>query len=562
VHGEMPSAHTTGEGVGAHAHPQVMRHGEGKLTARMRRREFPARSSTMVDAAVQTSGAWILVFAGALTVRLLYVLSIHSAFFFQHLQTEPLHYEQWAALILDGKGPLPPFEQSPAYPYFVAAVYALFGRSVTAVAVVQAFLDAATCALLGIIGARWFGRRAGLIAGGLAAIYGPFIYFAAQLLPSTLFVFAAVAALAASAVGAAAVAGCLWAAALLVRSEIVLAVPFVLFDAWIRGGRSALWRTAAPVLICVTIMVGLNAAGGGQFVLLTTSGGVNLWLGNNPHADGVNPFIYGPLERVADEVRSEASTGADADRIFRRYAESFIRENPAQALRLLWKKLVWTLNDRELPNTDDVEWVTGHSWMFWRPVFPLSFGMLLPFACAGAVLIGRQWRHCASLAGLFITGLVTSVVFFTNARFRLIFVPAVLLLAAVTLDRLRAMLAAGPGRRGTLVGAAVALVVGAVLAWGDFYGVRTYRIPQISVNTGAMEREAGEFGSAVRHLRAGLAGDPYDRIGWIHLALALEQQGKVDAARQAYRDAQARLPADPDVRQMAARFFARHPETE
>lgn len=504
----------------------------------------------------------VLVFVAALLLRLLYVLSIHNAYFFRQLQTEPLRYHQWASLILDGKAPLPPFEQSPGYPYFIAAVYALFGRSVTAVACMQALLDAVTCALLAVIGRRWFGARAGLIAGGLAAVYGPFIYFAAQLLPSTLFVFMSVAALAAGVFGAATVAGCLWAAALLVRSEIVLAVPFVLFDAWTRGGRSALWKTAAPVLLCVAIVVGFNAAGSGKFVLFTTSDGVNLWLGNNAHADGVNPFIYGPLEAVADEVRAQASTGVEADRIFRRHAVTFIRQDRGHALRLLWKKLLWTLSDRELPNTDDIEWVTAHSWLFWRPLFPLSFGMLLPFACAGAVLLGRQWRQCAPLAGLFITGLVTGVVFFTNARFRLILAPPVLLLAAVALDRLPAMLEEWKTTRRAPLAAAAAFAVGAVLAWGNFYGVRAYRIPQISVNTGAMEREAGDFEAAVRHLREGLAGDPYDAIGWVHLALALEPQGNVDAARQAYRDAQVRLPNDPDVQQMAARFFQRHPEKQ
>jgi 4-amino-4-deoxy-L-arabinose transferase-like glycosyltransferase len=513
----------------------------------------------MTGAAGRRSRGWILIFAAALTLRLLYVLSIHNAYFFHQLQTEALRYHQWASLILDGRAPLPPFEQAPGYPYFVAGVYALFGRSVTAVALVQALLDAVTCTLLAVIGARWFGERAGLIAGGLAAVYGPFLYFAAQLLPSTLFVFTSVAALTAGILGAATVAGCLWAGALLVRSEIVLALPFVFFDAWSRGGRSALWKTAAPVLMCVAIMVGVNAAAGGRFVLFNTSGGVNLWLGNNPYADGVNPFIYGPLERVADAVRAEASTGVEADRLFRRRAQAFVRDDPGHALQLLWKKLLWTLNDRELPNTDDIEWVTAHSWLFWRPVFPLSLGMLLPFACAGAVLLGREWWRRMPVGGLLVTGLVTGMVFFTNARFRLILVPPVLLLAAVAVDRLPPIGTARNRTRRRLLGAGAAFAVGALLAWGDFYGVRAYRIPQISVNTGAMEREAGDFASAVQHLREGLAGDPYDAIGWIHLALALEQQGNVDAARQAYRDAQTRLPDDPDVQRMAARFRERHP---
>jgi hypothetical protein len=537
---------------------------------RSRRKESSARTSRLkspVRPAAAKTVAWstraaAFTFLVAFAVRLLYLLSIHNAPFFQHLQTEPLHYHQWASLILEGHAPSAPFEQSPGYPYFVAAVYTLFGASATAVALVQALLDAVTCTLLVVIGARWFGMRAGIIAGVLAVLYGPFVYFAGELLPSTLYNFTSVAAIAAGAFGAATMAGCLWTSALFVRSEMVLVLPFVLFDAWIRGGRRALWKTATPLLVGVAILVAVNAAGSGQFVLLTTSAGVNLWLGNNPDADGVNPFVYGPLKRVAAEVRATASTGVDVDRTFRRYAGTFIRDDTDHALRLLWKKLLWTLNDRELPNSDDIEWVTAQSWLFWRPVFPLSFGMLLPFACVGAIWLGRQWRMYAPLGGLLLSGLVTGVVFFTNARFRLILVPPILLLAAVAFDRLPAMFAARDQQRRALLGAAAAFTIGAIIAWGNFYGVRTYRIPQLSVNAGVIEREAGEFESAVKHLREGLAGDPYDGIAWIHLALALEQQGDVDAAREAYRAAQARLPDDSEVQRMTARFFQRHPARE
>ena len=178
---------------------------------------------------------------------------------------------------------------------------------------------------------------------------------------------------------------------------------------------------------------------------------------------------------------------------------------------MLWKKLLWTVTDRELPNTDDIEWVTAHSWLFWRPLFPLSFGMVLPLALAGAVLMGRQWREHPSLAGLLVAGLMTGVVFFTNARFRLILVPPVLLLAAIAIDRLPAMLATWKRTRRAVLGPATAFVAGLVLAWGNFYGVHTYRIPQISVNTGAMEREAGHFDSAVQSSPRRAGGGPARR---------------------------------------------------
>ncbi len=524
------------------------------------------RSPVAAPAAAASAAAipaWTLIFVAALALRILYVLSIRDEPFFRQLQTEPLRYHQWASVILAGSGaPLPPFEQAPAYPYFVAALYALFGRSLTAVVLVQALLDAATGALLAVTGRRWFGVRAGVITGVLAACYGPLIYFTGELLPSTLFVFAATAAVSAGAFAAWTLAGCLWALALLVRSEIILAVPFVLYGAWGRGGRRAVARTAAPLAVCMAAVLAFNAAGSGHLVLFTTNGGVNLWLGNNPHADGVNPFLSGPLEAVAEDVRAHAATAIEADQVFRRRALSFVVHEPGRALRLLWKKFLWTLTDRELPNTTDIEWVTGRSWLFWRPLFPLSFGMVLPLALAGATLLGRDWRDHACLTGLVVAGVGTAVIFFTNARFRLIMVPALLLLAAVAVDRLPRLLATWRDDRGALPLPALGLGTGLLLAWGDFYGVRAYRIAQLSVNTGIVEREAGQFDEAVRHLRDGLAAEPRDAIAWIHLALALEQQGNTGAARQAYRDALALMPEHRTLREMAGRFVQRRPEED
>jgi 4-amino-4-deoxy-L-arabinose transferase-like glycosyltransferase len=512
------------------------------------------------------------VFVAALALRLLYLLSIHRAYFFAHLQTEPLRYHEWATLILDGRHrPQPPFEQAPGYAYFIAAIYAVCGRTPAAVAVTQAFLDAVSCALVSVIGRRWFGARMGLAAGVLAAVYGPLIYFTGELVPSTLFVCIVMAALAAALAPpfwrrrmpqrpgngepAWTLAGSLCAVAVLVRSEIVLAFPFVLYHAWHRAGRRAVWRISVPIVGCLAACLAVNAAFSHRVVLFTTSGGFNLWLGNNAYTDGVTPFMSGPLDAIATSVQTAARDPVEADGEFTARAFEFWRRQPGDALRLMWKKLLWTWTDRELPNTGDIDWETAQSWLFLTPVFPLRFGMILPFAFAGTLAVRRRWRELVLLGGPIAVGVGTSLLFFTNARFRLIMVPALLLLAAAGGEWI--VTAVQRRDRRTLALAAAACTVGAATAWGDFYGVRTYRIPQLDVNTGILEREAGNFPAAVRYLHAGLSAEPHDEIGWVHLALALEQQGDVRAALQAYLDALAFVPADASVRQMASRFFDR-----
>src|SRR6476646_4470948 len=141
--------------------------------------------------------AWVSIFIASLVVRVLYVLSIRHAFFFDHLVTEPAFYDSWAHAIVAGDAPIHlPFDEAPAYAYFVAAIYAM-GGGLLAVALVQAVLGALACAAIAVVAQRLGGARAGWLAGGLAALYGPFLYFTGQLEPAALAVCAASLALAA-----------------------------------------------------------------------------------------------------------------------------------------------------------------------------------------------------------------------------------------------------------------------------------------------------------------------------------------------------------------------------
>lgn len=501
------------------------------------------------------------VVLGAWALRLAYFASIHHAFFFTHLGTEPLRYHQWACAILDGQAPFrPPFDEAPAYPYLVAAVYGLVGRHVAGVALLQGFLDALACGAIALVGARLGDPRRGLLraglAGGLAAFYGPSIYFSGELLPATLMGLAVAVALLATphaeATGRRWIAvGALWSLAVLVRSELAVALPLLLFHAGLIQGRRALVRAALVPLLFLGASLGLNHVTTGRWVLLTTGSGVNLFIGNHARADGVNPFIHGPLEVVVGEVAASARDPVEADERFRAEAFAAVRANPGRTLRLLGRKLLWTFTNRELPNTSDIDWQLAQSWLFHRPLFPLPFAALFPLALVGAVLLGRSWRRHVVLAAPLGIAIVVCAVFFTNARFRLVMVVSLIPLAAFALSEARWQ------KRRSLVVAAFAGVAGLLLAVANVDGVHDYRVPQILVNTGQLERAAGRPAQALAHLEAAVRLDADDPVGWIQLALALEDVGRSDDAARTWGLARDRFRDDPMVREGAREFFGR-----
>jgi hypothetical protein len=464
------------------------------------------------------------VFALALLVRILYVVSIRHAFFFDHLVTEPAFYDGWARAIVAGEVPVHlPFDEAPGFAYFVALVYAITGRSLLAVVIVQAVLGAFACAVIAAVARRCGGALAGWLAGGIAALYGPFIYFTGQLEPATLAVCATSLALVATPAADApprrwVLAGGAWALAIVVRSELVLAVPFVIAHAWLTAGRRMAARAALAPGALLVLSLAANTVTSGHPVLLTTGGGVNLWLGNNPEADGVNPFVHGQLAAVVQEVEASTADPVERDRAFRARARL--------SAGLLLKKLVWTFSSRELPNAADIHWETEQSWVYHRPWFPLTFALVLPLALAGAIHFSRRWRDHVVLLGPVAAALAACIVFFTCARFRLVMMPSLIVLASCALEPLARSVRfprQDPRRSARL---ALGVALGMTLSWPSYYDVAHFRVAQIDINTGELEAAAGNLESAELHLRSGVQHDPTDVAAQLALQRVREQRAR------------------------------------
>jgi 4-amino-4-deoxy-L-arabinose transferase-like glycosyltransferase len=417
-----------------------------------------------------------LLFLIALLIRLAFVWQIRDLPTQRWLVMDAQRYDELARQIAGGSWmPREAFYQAPLYPYVLAAVYTVTQSSMLAVRLLQAILGAATVVLLALLARRLFGREAGVVTGGLAALYGPAIFYVPLLLKSTLTLLAlAGAVLLLVPVGSPSRrrllgAGALFGVSALLQENLLLLVPcgalwLLLGDRTDEHGRARTdtdsgGASEGPwpqrLLPAATLLLGallglapatlLNLFAGGEVVLTSSQGGMNFFIGNARGASGTYGGLSGGSqnpESQREDARRMAAAFASRERgrpvapeelspgevsaLF--WCESFreIRANPAAWGRLLLRKVRLFWNAHEIPDAEGYDVyreAAGGPTFFW-----LGFGLVAPLGLTGLWLAGRdpQTRRGANLLALLLLGLCVSVVlFFVFGRYRL---PVVVLL--------------------------------------------------------------------------------------------------------------------------------------
>lgn len=501
-----------------------------------------------------------IIFACAAGVRFIHIRSIRDEAFFQSLQTEPLRYFQWAQSIAAGQWGEPlPLDAGPGYPVFLAVIFKLFSSSIVAAAVAQALLDAASAVLLARIVAGTASRTAGILAGVLWVCFAPAIYYTGELLPVTLTIFLVLMGIAAIEVAPDSIAtrgllrfaigGILWTLAMISRTELILAWPFVVARARALGGPRAVGACVISLVVYVVSLTGANYAKTGEVTFVTVGGGLNLWIGNNRSSDGINPFPNPSqnkeVRRIYDEGRPRRGR---TDRLFLQAAIAEIKSEPKAAFYRLCRKFAWVWSGREIPNTTDIEWQMRSSWVVLPGVFPLGFTFLVPVALPGMLIAWRRKRLSWWMSGTIFTALVVCTAFLSNSRFRAPMLPAIVALAAIGLATVPAAVRRAMLRPQSGLVPAMLFLVGIWLSSANVAGIDSRRIPQIEFNTALLERQRMNLPEAVRRVRAGLAQMPEEVSAWLLLADTLHQAGCHEQSVGALKEAEARHPDDPRVR--------------
>lgn len=324
----------------------------------------------------------------------------------------------------------------PLYPGFLAIFVGGGVFSFRLLRIVQSFLSAASCGLLGLSvrsafpGSSVRSAGAGLIAAGLWACDPLSVYYSGRLMTETLFVFLLLAAVAlllraaerGFAGGALSAAGAFLGLGILCRPTLVPFAAACLLWPPLRGRgfvRRAL-RLLLPLLLVLLPSAARNFLVLKAFVPLNTQGGNNFYLANNPWSSGgtvrVNDLIaLGAfhLGETEDEIAYSREYG--------KRAMSFIRAHPGRFLRLSLRRLAWFYHlDRHNPSL----LLAAALW-----------GALL-LGAAGAVL-SRGWegRPALFLLAIISFTLIHSV-FLPEGRYRLPVMPFVYAFAAYALSGL------------------------------------------------------------------------------------------------------------------------------
>lgn len=332
------------------------------------------------------------------------------------------------------------------YPLFLAGIYALFGVEIGAAQFTQSLLGALSCVLLAVVGRFWYSERIGLLASLGLALYPESILYSQLLMTEVLYVFLFLLGIWLATLGwrtsswkRGLVSGLIVGAMVLVRPVALVLLGVIPFcDLSTLNMREFFRRVCIVCIGCavlVTPWMARNWLVLGQPVL-ATNGGVDLWIGNNPHATGRYNW--------SDEMRQQILTGNDEienDRIAREAALTYIFNDFGRFMKAGAVKLAYYFG----LEATSVNWLNlGGDPIFAKPIIRVAmfagvnigYIVLVALALLALATAGRStWSQHTPFLMLLAASILPYTIFFGESRFHYPIIPLLMLLGAVGITK-------------------------------------------------------------------------------------------------------------------------------
>jgi hypothetical protein len=214
---------------------------------------------------------------------------------------------------------------------------------------------------------------------------------------------------------------------LLFRSEAVALMLLFAGAPVLRGGRKSAAQGAVFALIALAFLAPWtlrNYLAFGKFVLVTTTNGLNLWIGHNHNAKGSDRASYAAgipatiLEEL-DRVPLDRDFEIGCDDVLKHAAIDFIRTHPWEEVKLALRKLfIFFFFDPDHPK--------GRQPVYWIPSVLLTL-----LALYGAVLRGRKLlAEDITLVISVLFAVAIGVAVFVLPRYKIVIDPFLMIFAA------------------------------------------------------------------------------------------------------------------------------------
>jgi tetratricopeptide (TPR) repeat protein len=480
---------------------------------------------------------------------------------------------------------------APLYSHFLGALYRFGGFSIPTVRAGQLLLNFLVwTAAYFVLRRRVADPGVPEIFLGWAMLYPAMIYFQAELVSEALVVPLLLGSLllldaAETAAGSARARRLQFGGGALLAGLAAVTHPMALFFlaaetiwfGWRKPRLRALWFAGIALLVILPVSVSRSRSTG-RPVLIQENSAFNLFLGNNPAADGGCYLRPGAAWRAVHREAEEraAAQGISVDRWFLGETGSFVLTRPIQALGLLGRKALLVFSPVELAAGADGR-VIGTFTPLMRYGGMLSTVLLFLSALAGLLLLAknRAWvayRHWLLLAGAAFACQVLTV---GSGRYRLALLPALWLFSGYFLVR---KTGGGPGSRLAAVAAGGVIIGGSLLVLPgqptlkaeacSLYGEALYLKNQprpaaamleqaIARGTvdpdrdynllGLLQQQAGDFEAAAAFYRRAAAAAPDSARGPMNLGVLAMAAGRPEPAETFFREALRRNGRDADA---------------
>jgi len=249
----------------------------------------------------------LLILAGALVLRVIYLYCYSALPDWEQLTVDNYYHHHWAQSLAGGNwvGDTTYF-RAPFYVWCLGVLYALFESSLWVARLFGACAGLATVVVTYFLARKIYDHRAGLIAAALYACLPTPLYFEAEILLDPLFTFLLATSiffivdwLDSANIRSAVLAGLMIGLAALTRPTALILLPVIVIVLALRFvGLRRRWKQMALIVAACATLVAItfvrNLIVAGDPVMISSQGGINLYLGNHEEADGVSATMPEP----------------------------------------------------------------------------------------------------------------------------------------------------------------------------------------------------------------------------------------------------------------------------